>query len=245
MIHFFYGNDEVKKRDAMRAVKQSFMKENPNTSVFALDEKNWSEGRLDELLSADGLFGEKRIVVCENIFNTKDEDDDAQEANGAEEDVVRRTPEMSISPHCFVIIAKKANKKLLASLQTSGASVEKYSTETKKDFSVFALADALGERDKKKLWVLLQKEIRKESSAEEIIGTLFWKVKTMILAHGAKSASEAGLSPFVWSKANAHAKKWTDAELTALSSKLVRVFHDSHAGEAEPYGTLESFVLEL
>lgn len=245
MLYFFYGNDQGKVRDAARASKRSFLKKNPTASVFAIDAKNLNEGRLDELLSGGGLFDDKRIIVCENAFDTGDNDDDTNGADDSSEHLIRRLPDMNASLHHCVIIAKKANKKILSALEKAGASVEKFSTESKKDVSVFALADALGEKDKKKLWVLLQKEIQKGTEAEGLTGTLFWKVKTMILAKHARSASEAGLAPFVWSKTTAHAKKWTDAELVALSSKLVRVFHDGHAGEAEPYATLEAFVLDI
>src|SRR5690606_30892279 len=85
-------------------------------------------------------------------------------------------------------------------------------SKTKSDFNIFALADALRVKDSKKLWLLLQEARASGQEAEAIFGTLWWQVKAIVLAGTSASANEAGLKPFVYSRAKSAAIKTEEAQ---------------------------------
>ena len=113
------------------------------------------------------------------------------------------------------------------------------------DFNVFALTDALGERDRKKLWTLYQRAKYAEVSPEEIHGILFWQVKSMLLAKNAKNAEEAGLKPYPFKKSVGFLKHYTGGEVEHLSRKLLSVSHDARRGLHDFDIALERFVLNI
>ena len=58
-------------------------------------------------------------------------------------------------------------------------------------FNVFGMAESLSKKDKRMLWVQLQEAYRAGLSAEEIIGTLWWQLKSLRLAKVTPSAASA------------------------------------------------------
>jgi energy-converting hydrogenase Eha subunit H len=67
----------------------------------------------------------------------------------------------------------------------------------------------------------------------------------MLLVAEAKTAGEAGVAPFVFTKAKNFLKNYSVPELQTLSSKLVRMYHDAHRGIHDFEIALERFVLHL
>lgn len=112
-------------------------------------------------------------------------------------------------------------------------------------FNTFAMADALARKDKKSLWVLLQNARHHNVSAEEIIGTLFWQLKSLRLAAETSSALEAGMKPFMYTKAKSALGKFAPGELTTLSRTLLSLYHDGHSGKRDIDLALEKFLLTL
>jgi len=112
-----------------------------------------------------------------------------------------------------------------------------------KEFNTFSFADALGARDRKKLWVLYQKAKRFNIADEEIHGILFWQTKNMLLAGKAGSPSEAGMNPFVYKKARSFLKNYSTEELGSLSRTLITLSHDARRGKHDFATALERFTL--
>jgi DNA polymerase III delta subunit len=102
-------------------------------------------------------------------------------------------------------------------------------------------------RDKKESWVHIAKAWRNGKSAEELHGILFWQVKNMLLIKKSEgiSATSLGLNPFVHKKAEAAAKKFTEEELEAMSSKLASVLYESRRQGSDSQIALEQFVLSV
>ena len=94
-----------------------------------------------------------------------------------------------------------------------------------KKFDIFSLANALGKRDKKGLWVLYQKAKLNNIADEQIHGILFWKVKSMILSAGRGAYSQD--------------------ELKKLSNSLVNLYHDTRRGVHEMDSAMERFILGI
>jgi hypothetical protein len=136
----------------------------------------------------------------------------------------------------------------LRAITDAAEKVQSFTLKEKKgkpDFNIFSLTDAFGRRDKKNLWVLFQKAVESGAVPEEIHGILFWQLKSMLLAHACKSAAEAGVKPFVWSKARTFAKNWSEEELKNLSAKMVSLYHDAHRGIYEFPIALERLILTI
>ena len=118
-------------------------------------------------------------------------------------------------------------------------------TDPKKPaFNTFSLTDAFAEKDKKKTWMLYRQAIDAGIDPREITGVLFWMLKSLILAKTTKSAAEAGLNPFVFSKAQKSAKQFTNEELARLSTQLVHTYHKGQMGEIEFEEGLEAYLIQ-
>lgn len=172
--------------------------------------------------------------------------DTPSEKAGALDAVLAYAGEMAESPNIFILLEGRLlaapAKKLKAAANEfhevkAGAAPER--------FNVFALADALSRRDKKSLWVLLAQARHAGLSAEEVAGTLFWQLKVMRLAERTKSAEEADLKPFVYSKAKRALAKFTPGELDQRSRMLISLYHDARLGLCDMELSLERWVLEV
>lgn len=110
--------------------------------------------------------------------------------------------------------------------------------------NVFALADAFAKGDRKKAWVLYRQFIANGSAAEEIHGTLSWQARAMVLASKTKSAEEAGLKPFAYTKAKSASARFTPQAIESLSRELVTLYHQSRMGHGSLEDLLEMFLLK-
>ena len=79
---------------------------------------------------------------------------------------------------------------------------------------------------------------------EEIHGALAWQARAMVLASKTKTAAEAGLKPFVYSKAKSFVARLTPEKTENLSRELVSLYHESRAGRGALADLLESFLLK-
>lgn len=242
MIYFLYGNDFTKARSKLREILSSQIKKNPDSAYFKLNDDNWDEEKLEELIVSQGLFQNKYIVVLDGLL----QDEVSREA------VLKRLKEMENSENLFIITEGEIKKEIISKIEKRAEKVQKFENpkkistdKNKKDFNIFALADALGMRDKKRLWVLYQRAILSGLSPEEIHPILLWQVKAMILGSENKDANEAGLNPFVFRKSLGFAKNFKKEELVGLSRKLVFLYHDARLGKTDFDIALERFVLEV
>ena len=129
------------------------------------------------------------------------------------------------SPHIFIFEEEKLLKKPTEILTKAGAKVEVHEPKKKTEsFNMFGLAGVFGTKDRKKLWIELQKAARAGAAPEAIAGMLHWKVRDMV----AKGST-----------------KYSKEELKTISRQLVTLYHDSHRGAGELELLLERFSLTL
>jgi hypothetical protein len=164
---------------------------------------------------------------------------------------------MHESTNIFILVEGKVNAELKKAFEKSAEKVVECEEErgaggregggkgNKEEFNIFALADAVGQRDSFKAWSLYRQAVDAGTPPENIIGTIFWQLKSMILASEASSASEAGLSPFVFSKAKKAATKYSSPELHDLTKKFVTLYHDGHRGEVDLESGVERVLFGL
>ena len=237
------------------------LKKKPDAAFFRLTAESWNQASFEEYLAGQGLFNDKYIVFLDNIL----------EETSIKDYILEKLPEISKSANIFIWLERKVAKPVADKIKKSAEKAQEFleTSESGRDFSVegglpapsearqagktfslgefniFSLADAFGRRDKKNLWTLYQKAIMREIPAEEISGVLFWQLKSMILAEKSKNADEAGIKPFVYSKAKAFARNYKEDELKNISSELVSIYHDSHRGMGEFEMALERFILGI
>ena len=238
MLYFLYGSDKDSARKRADALVQSLQKKKPDAELFRIDSENWSEAKLQELTAGQGLFNRSYIVEVVSLFENKE----------AKEVFLERLQEIAESPNIFILLEWEVDKKTLLAITETAKEVrlfERKEEKKKSEFNIFSLVDAFGKRDKKNLWVLFQKALASGAVPEEIHGILFWQLKSMILASTAKTAGEAGVAPFVFSKAKSFLKNYQEDELKKLSSKFVTLYHDAHRGIHDFESALERLILTL
>jgi DNA polymerase III delta subunit len=247
MIYFLYGEDLDKARQNLHKIVDGLKAKKPDAEVFRMDSENWNSVQFEELVSAQGLFESKYIVILFCVFENKE----------IKEFVMDRLALLNKSESIFVIVEKKIDKVSLSKIEkkstktqefvfkegSSGSSSVEIKSLVVSDFNIFNLADAMGKRDKKALWVMYQKAVSQDLSAEEIHGLLFWQVKSMLLAIQSKTAEESGLKPFVFSKSKSFALNFTKTELGKISADLVSMYHDAHRGLIDFDTSLEKWIL--
>ncbi len=152
---------------------------------------------------------------------------------------------MALSPHAFIIIEGPllADEKRL--YQKQATEMFEAKAIARERYNVFTLAESLLKKDKKQLWLQLQEARVAGLSTEEIIGTLWWQLKSLRLAKLTKSAAEAGMKDYPYSKAKRALSVFKEDELEELSASLLAVYHDGHGGVRDIDTALETWVLSL
>jgi len=251
MLYLIYGIDRQKIISTVSSLVDGLKKRKPNAEVFVMTEDDLVLSKIREFAEGQGLFESKFIVVLKNVFAKKDSVD-------ALLDIL---PALNLSQNVF-IFSEPVNitKPISESFKKAGGKVEEHTIDdkiagsrlfgladarviSKEVFNVFSLADALGERDRRKLWVLFQSARKRDIPAEEMAGMFFWQIKSMILARESKGAAEAGLSPFVFQKSKRYNKNFSAEEELNLASKIVALYHDAHRGLVDFEVGLERWIL--
>lgn len=237
MYYFFYDNQSGKLHTKAKKLFDDLQQKKRDATFLSFDEETVSLEKLLEVSFSQGLF-ESKVVCYLNNISLNDE---------ISKSLKTITKQFKESASIFVWIEDSLKK---ADLEVIKQHAEKTTVEEKlekgeKTFDVFSLANLFGEKNKKGLWTALQEAKTRKIAAEEIHGILWWQLKSIILASKTKTASEAGLKPFVFSKAKGFAKSFSDKELTLLPDLFVAMYHKAHRGEVDLYVELEKLVLRL
>lgn len=245
MLYIITGNDTEKGRAKLGALRATLEKKRPDAAVFVVDDRSFDSNRMAELLGGQGLFDEKYIVILDRVFSHAD----------AAAFLSNHVADIASAPHVFILFEEKIDAKTKKALEKHAQDV--FVFEKKKEdapaldahgamcaaFNPFTLADAIASRDRKKAWTLLERAAMCELPMEEIHGVVAWQVRALLAASRAKNADEAGLKPFVYTKAKRAAGKFTEDELQELSSSLVAIYHEAHGGGVPLKEALETWIL--
>ncbi len=184
------------------------------TSAEELKWEDLSAEALANIASTPALFGGTQTYVLSGAL-----------AGERGEEFLDLAKEFVQSPHTFIFEEEKLLKKPTDMLAKAGAKVEVHTAAKKAEsFNMFGLATIFGTRDKKRLWIELQKAARAEAAPEALAGMMYWKVRDML----AKGST-----------------KYSKDELKSISRELVALYHDSHRGAGDLELLLERFVLRI
>ncbi len=233
MLQVFCGNDIGKVRAAALAAAQELS--GPDTSIATIEAEGYSAGVITDAIGATSLFGGTELFIIDTPSENAEFDDE----------VKNHLQEMGESANIFIVIEGAllvGSKKEYGKYATS---LEEFKAAAAERFNAFAMADALSDKDKKKLWLLLQEAKAAGLVEEEIIGVLWWQLKSLRLATMTGSASEAGMKDFPYNKAKRAISKFEAGEIEKLSHSLLKVYHDGHGGVRDIDTALEKWCLSL
>lgn len=233
MISLFYGTDTIAVRQT--AFKKLAELQAADTDVVAIDAESFASGMLGDAVGATSLFGGQSLYLIDTPSNKSEFATEVESCLTAMQESVNQ----------FVVIEEAllaADKKRWAKYANE---MEECKAVAGERFNTFAMADALAKKDKKTLWLLLQDAKAAGQSAEEIIGVLWWQLKSLRLAASTKNAAEAGMKDFPYNKAKRSLSTFKDGELEHLSRSLLTVYHDGHGGVVDIDLALEKWTLTL
>lgn len=235
MLYLIYGNDREEGRAQFRALRDKFLREGVN--IENIQEGNISEKMFDEKSSARGLFGDITLFIFDNVIQKREE----------QEIFASRAGKLKDSKNYFLVFEPSLLKDIAKEIVRDTTESFEYSkkTDDRPPFNIFSLGDALGERNKKELWVLYQQAVGAGCSSEEISGTIFWAIKNMALLKQARKGDDSGLNPFVARKARVFASHYTREEIISLSRQMISLYHEAHRGGEPMDIALERFILNL
>jgi DNA polymerase III delta subunit len=232
MYLVFTGGDRLKIRDSVTKYIEKNMP--AGATLSTIDEGVFEAGQVTNALGANSLFGGEEWFVFDN----------PSENNDFNEEIKKNLKELSESSNTFLILEGALLAPEKKSYAKYATEVVEIKAEKKNRFNAFVLADALANRDKKKLWVLLQEAKLEGIRDEEIVGILWWQLKSLRLASLTNQASEAGMSDFPYSKAKRALTKFKAEEVNKLSQQLLELYHDGHAGVRDMDNSLEQWILK-
>ena len=239
MIYLLYGDDTRGARAKLKALIETLRIKKPDATFVRVSEESFREDRLEEYIGAQGLFESRLIIVFDCVLSNKD----------AGNIILTSLKELSQSKNICIFLEEALDTKTLGAFRKHSQKVQSFllgkQIQTKAAFNIFSLSDALGERNKRRLWVLYQKGKFNGVSAEEAHRILFWGVKNIHLAQSTQNAEEAGLNPFVFKKMAQFAQNFTTAELNNLSASLIALYHDARRGVTPLDIALERFILSI
>ncbi|MDE2188286.1 MAG: hypothetical protein KGJ35_00950 [Patescibacteria group bacterium] len=244
MIYLLHGADTTKSRAKMHELSDSLKKKKPDAAYFKMDAEHWNQAELEEYCGGQGLFENKFIIVLDHLL-------DDEEISPVLFDQIEV---IAASPNVFIILEGKLTKDILKKFEKHAEKIQEFEETTaqkaaaakaKERFNVFLLAEALGKRDRKNLWVLYRRALEEEIAPEEIHGTLFWQAKSIALARTAKSAKEAGMKDFPFNRAKSYAANFSPEESANLLTRLIRMSHDSRRGLSDLALNLEELALTV
>jgi DNA polymerase III delta subunit len=179
----------------------------------------------------NSLFGDKFIYVVDGMLDQY------------RDDLINVLDVLNLSPNLFVFCEDSINKETEKDFTNLKAKFVSIKADEKERDNPFAITDALISRDKKRMWHLYRKELEKGESPEAIVGRLAWAMKTLvlILKNPKSSATELGISPFVYSKTKSGSSKWDIVSSQKFYTDLL--FGMPNGGETEYH--LEKLILTM
>ena len=236
MIYFITGESK-KCFEKTEQLVEAMLNKKPDAEVYHVGVEGFDIAKLEEMIGGQSLFSKKYIVKITRIL----------ESTGVADVVLNKIKEIQESENIFIWVEPEVKKLQFKQIKKIAEEVQEFKVVTsisKRDIEIFKLSDAFGRRDPKLLWILYLKQIRK-SAAEEIHGTIWWQLKSMVLASKSNNAKEAGLASFVFSKSKKFSENYSQEELSKMSDILVEIYHEAHRGGANLETRLEEFVLSL
>lgn len=244
MIILIYGNDELRSRDKYRAFSASLLAKNPKASLFKLTNENFTSQALEELTKGQGLFYQKFIVGCDNLFSSVKGN---EEVLGEAKDWLSL---MTRSDNVFILLENNTDEKVLVELENLASRAQKFEKKVGElskhgAFNIFSITDAFAAKNKNRAWALYQEALMHGISAEEILWKLIWSTNNLLLVKNTRDASKLKMKPYPLTKAKTAAKTFSNEELKKISASFLDLYHTTYLGTDEFEFGLEKILLSV
>ncbi len=229
MIYLITGNKKERKSFILKICEQQMLDLRQIQYFYSND---FSDTLFENIIPYNiGLFGERECFIINDSL--------------CDLPIKTIIKEYKETEHILIFSEQFVLKKDREAFEKIGANIKLFEKEVeqkKEKFNTFALADLLGGRDKKKLWLAFHKAVNDGVSIEEIHGILFWQLKNLALVK--TSNSNPGMNDFVYSKNKSFARNFSIKEVQDFSERMTKIFHSR-----DTYRTLEidleKFILDL
>lgn len=242
MLYCYYGSDSRQARKKARETARALLVKKPDAAFRELHDESFNREAFDEAaLGGQGLFSLRALILLDGVLSSSDEETAAY--------VLDRLTALASSENIFILAEGVLPAVTLKKVKKHATKCVEYVVKEKKEvpaFNIFSLADAFARRDKRALWTGLMRARRAGLAPDEITGTLAWQARTILVSRKLSEAAAArsGVKAFPYQKARRVATCFTEAEMTALSSELISVYHAARRGD-DPFASLELFALSL
>jgi hypothetical protein len=230
MIYLFHGSDVEKTRaKAFEWVAKARAKE-PNLVYVRLAREELSPSTLDDVTSSGGLFVQRMLVLLDDPFPSarKADEEEQEEGEGSATNIVEDyLAELAASDNAIIVLAPKLAvpkaKKIGAKAKVEYKFDKPVAREAGRGFNA-GLVDALGARNRERLWLEINRALRLGDAPEMLHGLLHWKARDL-MAKGSRM--------------------WKPEEARALSLHLISLLQESRRGGLALDVALERFALQV
>jgi hypothetical protein len=232
MIYLFHGTDVEKVRTkAFEWIAKARAKE-PNLAYARLAREELTANALEDSALSGGLFVSRLLVLIDDPFPASRTADAEEEEEADEEKASRNILEdhldnLATSDNAIIILAPKLTAAKAKKLALKARMEYKYdkpaSFEAKRGFNG-NLVDALGARNREKLWLEVNRALYAGDAPEMLHGLLHWKARDL-MAKGSRA--------------------WTSQESRQLSLSLIELLQSARRGGLDLSRSLEKFALSV
>jgi len=220
MLYVFHGSDVVRSVKKAKSLAASLMAKRPDAAFEQINADSFSRDILQSHLGGQGLFSQRYIIFLDRLT----ENEIGFDA------LVEFSQPLNESANVFIVVEGVIKVELRKAFEKHASKIV-VTEEKGKSFrpaaDVFALADAVAAKNSFKAWSLFRESIDNGIAPENILGTLFWKIKSVLLAAQARKISS----------------NYSQQELKNLLQKLVRTYHEGHRGTIDMEMELEKMML--
>lgn len=238
MLYLISGKDFKANNTRCKEI----IKKYPKATRMEYNEETFSDEVCQELLSSQELFGNETLVILSGVLEKKDDVDY----------ILKNLKDIQSSKTIFIFLEGEITKKIFNQIKKRAEDAwfsEDGINKRDVEFSIFSLTDAVGKRDKKRAWIILQRAYSHGIAPESIYGTLFWHIKTLALVQGAQERGEdlsnLNLKPFVVNKTLGFLRNYNKTDIQKMLKGLIDVYHRAHGGKEEFDIGLEKLLLKI
>ncbi len=239
MIYAFIGKDRQQVFAKAEALVEKLHQKKPDAEIFNIEAEEWGSDTALKFSASQGLFEKKFIVVIKDVFAQTE----------TLETFFDHAPALKESESIFIVVDGELSAAHMKKLEKVAEKVQTIEDAAKspqnpaQEVNVFGITDALGSGNTLRAWNLYNEARVQGSEPEQIHGILWWYVKNLLLAAQSKSAVEAKVNPYVFSKAQAALKKLGTPTVRAYADSLVSMYHNSRKGETDLGLEIEKFIV--
>ncbi len=179
MIYLFHGSDADKVRAKAFAWVKAAREKEPNLAYVRLAREEVTEAALSDVALAGGLFVRRLLVLIDDPFPVRAEEDDRQ-VNTLVEDAVDA---LAASDNVIVILAPKlaaAKAKKFAGKAAKIYEIDLPAARSASRGFNRALVNALASRDSRALWLEVVRALSAGDAPEMVHGLLHWKARDLM-----------------------------------------------------------------